>query len=119
MRYADSTPQIVARAQQFRREPTDTERRFWRLVRRGALGTRIRRQHPIGPFIADFCAVRERLVIELDGSVHLMSDGRAHDELRDEYLRDAGYRVLRLPNDLVWSAPDRCIELVLDALHVG
>ena len=39
---------------------------------------KFRRQHPIGPYVADFCCVERRLVVELDGGQH------ADQVIRDE-----------------------------------
>jgi Protein of unknown function (DUF559) len=63
-----STPLLPRdRARQLRREQTDAERRLWTHLRRHQLGVQFRRQHPIGPYIVDFCCVERMLVVELDG----------------------------------------------------
>jgi very-short-patch-repair endonuclease len=33
-------------------------------------GVKFRRQHPIGPYFADFACVSKKLVIEIDGEHH-------------------------------------------------
>ncbi|MDQ2704851.1 MAG: endonuclease domain-containing protein [Pseudomonadota bacterium] len=53
------------------------------------------RQHPIGPYFADFCCRKQKLVIELDGSQHADSN---YDRRRDEFMRAKGYSVLRFWN---------------------
>jgi very-short-patch-repair endonuclease len=46
------------RARQLRREQTDAENKLWaRLRGRQLCNVKFRRQHAIGPFIADFCTV--------------------------------------------------------------
>jgi very-short-patch-repair endonuclease len=56
-----------------------------------------RGQVVIGPYIVDFLAAQVLLVVEVDGSAHL---GRERaDARRDRWLRDAGYRVLRVSAD--------------------
>lgn len=56
------------RARALRQAMTDAERRLWFHVRnRHLAGYRFRRQHPIGPYFADFACVERRLVVELDG----------------------------------------------------
>ena len=52
-----------------------------------------RRQHPIGPYIVDFCCVERMLIVELDGGQH--EDQRAQDEARTQWLAGRGFRVLR------------------------
>jgi 5-methyltetrahydrofolate--homocysteine methyltransferase len=60
---------------------------------------KFRRQHPIGPFVIDFCCIERRLAIELDGEVHAAQ--REHDTEREALLIAAGYRLLRFPNAAV------------------
>ena len=56
------------RARQLRTDMTDAERRLWSLLRNCRLdGHKFRRQHPIGPFIADFACVERMLIVEADG----------------------------------------------------
>ena len=64
-----STPKILHQAGELRKETTPAEKKLWaylRLMRKD--GIRFRRQHAIGNYIADFCAPRKKLVIELDGT---------------------------------------------------
>ena len=72
-----------------------------------------RRQHPIGPYIADFCCVPIRLVIELDGHFHADAPRVPRDELRTQWLREHGYRVLRFPNDEVWKDIEGVLAAIL------
>jgi very-short-patch-repair endonuclease len=69
---------------------------MWSILRdRRFQGVKFRRQVPIGPYIADFACFDARLIIELDGSQHAES---SRDVLRDKWLSDDGYRVLRFWN---------------------
>ena len=81
------------RARRLRREETDAERRLWIRLRRHQLGVQFRRQHPIGPYIVDFCCVERMLIVELDGGQH--EDRRAQDAARTQWLGEQGFRVLR------------------------
>jgi very-short-patch-repair endonuclease len=85
------------RARSLRRNETEAERRLWGLLRsRRFDGCKFRRQVPIGKCIVDFVCFERRLIIELDGSQHADS---AHDERRVAWLRNDGYRVLRIWNN--------------------
>ena len=68
------------RARQLRNEQTDAEAKLWaRLRARQISDVKFRRQHPIGPYVADFCCVEHRLIIEIDGGQHaeqMQSDQR-------------------------------------------
>jgi very-short-patch-repair endonuclease len=59
-------------------------------------GMRFRRQHPIGPYILDFCCSASRLAIEIDGLSHDNEQQSRHDEQRDRWLSQRGIRVLRI-----------------------
>jgi len=103
------------RAQSLRREMTDAERLLWSRLRREQLGVKFRRQHPFGPYIADFACLDPKLVIELDGSQHAEQAG--HDHRRDAFFRGHGFQVLRYPS----NAPMSNLEGVLTDIlqHIG
>ncbi len=84
-----------------RRQQTDAERRLWlRLRSSQVLGVKFRRQHPIGKYIVDFVCMKQRLVVELDGSQHM--NQQAADRKRTEFLISRGYQVLRFwDNDVL------------------
>jgi very-short-patch-repair endonuclease len=72
-----------------------TERRVWyRLRRRNISGHKFRRQHPIGPYFADFACLSARLVVEIDGALH---EDPERDRRKTDYLEGRGWRVLRVP----------------------
>jgi very-short-patch-repair endonuclease len=71
---------------------------------------KFRRQHPIGPYFADFCSVERRLVIELDGSQH--ADLSQEDENRTSFFKSEGYRVLRFWNDQVHADVAEVLEAI-------
>ncbi|WP_235578346.1 endonuclease domain-containing protein [Pseudorhodoferax sp. Leaf267] len=86
---------------------TDSERRLWSRLRLEQLGVKFRRQHPIGPYIADFACLSRRLIVELDGSQHAAQ--ASADARRDAFLNGQGFFVLRFPSD----APLRNMDGVL------
>jgi len=86
-----------------------------RLRGRAAGAQAFRRQHPIGPFITDFCCVSSRLVVEIDGGVHGAPDVMQRDARREDYLRNAGYHILRLTDHEVLQDPDAAAARIRDA----
>ena len=94
------TPRIktggVTRARVLRANPTSAEAKLWKHLRR--LEVRFRRQAPIGPYVVDFACQPARLVIEVDGGIHDLTDVALRDLKRDEGLASEGYRVIRIPN---------------------
>jgi very-short-patch-repair endonuclease len=69
---------------------------LWSQLRGSKLGFKVRRQHPIGPYIADFFVPQEKLVIEVDGGAHDFGDRPELDAARDRYLNERGYQVVRI-----------------------
>lgn len=105
----------VERARELRRNMTDAERLLWsRLRRRQIHGRLFRRQHPIGPFIADFACAQAKLVIELDGGQHV--ERKEKDAARTRWLADQGYRVLRFWNHHVLTEIDAVVQVVATAI---
>jgi very-short-patch-repair endonuclease len=85
------------RARSLRRDMTKSERLLWDALRNRTLQNwKFVRQHPIGPYFADFACRKAKLIVELDGEGH--SQTVDHDEKRDAYLKMAGYRVIRIPS---------------------
>ena len=100
-------------ARHFRSSMTDAEQALWKRIRKRQAGCRFRRQHPIGPFIADFACIEKRLVIELDGGQHQSSPT---DPARDAWLRRHGYNVLRFWNTDVLQNMEGVLAVVLSHL---
>ena len=65
------------------------------------MGFRFRRQHQIGPYIADFACVQAFVVIEVLGSAHDSPEAQERDAYRRSVLNAAGYRVFEISNDLI------------------
>jgi very-short-patch-repair endonuclease len=73
-------------ARSLRGDMTLAERKLWQALRGEQInGCRFRRQHPIGPYIADFACIDQSLVIELDGGQH--QDQVEYDERRTSFLQ--------------------------------
>jgi very-short-patch-repair endonuclease len=105
---------LAAHAAAMRATPTTTEAMLWQALRGSRLGVAFRRQFPIGRFIVDFCAPSARLVVEVDGRYHAR---RAQaDVRRDHALGMLGYRVLRLPAELVLHRFAEAVNAVRAAL---
>lgn len=90
-------PMMIDRARGLRRRSPPPEQILWSVLRGRRLGgLKFRRQEPIGPYIVDFCCRDLKLAVELDGMSH--DDKQGRDELRDRWLEEQGYRIVRLTN---------------------
>jgi very-short-patch-repair endonuclease len=81
-------------AKRQRRNMSPPEVRLWALLRRSPGGVKFKRQHAVGPYVADFYCPAAKLVIEIDGLIHDFTVER--DVRRDEYLHGLGLRILRI-----------------------
>jgi very-short-patch-repair endonuclease len=71
-------------------------------------GWKFRRQHPVGPYFADFYCARAKLVVELDGSQHI--EASEYDDRRTRAMEDRGLRVIRYFNHDVQSRMDAVLD---------
>ncbi len=99
------------RAKELRANLTEPERRLWYHLRANRLGVKFQRQVVLAPYIADFAARSERLVIELDGDTHVGSE--AYDSSRTAALVTQGYRVVRFTNSDVMTNLDGVLRAIL------
>ncbi len=101
-RIRGTTPEIEQAARKLRKHMTPAEFRLWEVLRNKQLdGLRFRCQHPVGSFILDFYCPSFKLVVEVDGEVHL--DQKHYDDARTERLTQYGYKVLRFTNEQVMN----------------
>ncbi len=91
--------QTVQMAKRLRREMTPPEVYLWQHLR-NQTAVKIRRQHPIGPYILDFFCPKAKLAIEVDGIVHDMGKNPERDVTRDLTVAKLGIETIRI------SAPD-------------
>ena len=111
-----TTPRIFKRAKELRRDMTPHERKLHEHLRAHRTGdVHFRPQHAIGNYIADFCAPRRKLIVELDGSQHLEQD--EYDAERTAFFESKGYRVLRFWNNDVMSDIQNVLRNILFALE--
>jgi very-short-patch-repair endonuclease len=100
-----------------RKNPTASEALLWRRLCGKQLGVRVRRQHVLHPYVADFFVAAYELVVEVDGGVHRTAEARARDAHRDAELgRIYGVRVLRIDAELVETDVFAAVALVRAAL---
>jgi very-short-patch-repair endonuclease len=87
---------------------------LWHRLRNRPGGLKFRREHPIGrDYVADFCCLSARLVIEIDGIAHEMGDNIARDQRRDRFMRENGFKVLRIAAARVLDDADSVVEAIV------
>src|SRR6266498_4240359 len=85
-------------AKDLRRNMTDAETVLWMHLKSGINGLKVRRQHPIGIYIADFYCHKVKLIIEADGLIHDKPEIKEYDEKREKDLIASGDYILHFSN---------------------
>ena len=105
----------IAIAKKLRNNSTDTEKYLWKYLRgRQFEGFKFRRQHLIGKYIADFVNLERKIIIEVDGGQHLENK---KDKLRDKWLEEQGYEVLRFWDNEVLTNIEGVLESIRKKLY--
>lgn len=106
--------QLINFAKNLRSNSTSAEERLWWHIRnRQLIGLKFRRQVPIGTFIVDFLCYEQKLIVEVDGGQHADSK---KDQVRDIWLKNQGYRVLRFWNVDVLQNTSGVLETIIQSI---
>ena len=102
-----------SKAKRLRKPLTPAETLLWKSLRNRQInGFKFRRQHPAGPYIADFFCAAAMLVVEVDGSVHEQPEVKERDAVRSRFFADNGVKVIRFRNEAVMmNLPDVLEEI--------
>jgi leucyl-tRNA synthetase len=95
-----------------RQVPTEAENLLWQQLRNNQIGYKIRRQHPINGYIADFVCLGKGLVIEIDGGYHNDELTKEDDAFRTSILNNKGFEVIRFTNDEVIRTSQQVIQTI-------
>ncbi|HLC89883.1 MAG TPA: endonuclease domain-containing protein [Patescibacteria group bacterium] len=107
--------QLTNLARQLRQNQTSQEAKLWHLLRRKNFrNLKFRRQYPIGNYIVDFCCPVKKLIIELDGGGHNEEYKIKADQIRDEYLKNQGFKILRIWNNGIDNNLEGVYEKIIE-----
>lgn len=96
-----------------RKDQTPWETKLWYYLRAGRFyGLKFKRQVQIGNYIYDFSCREKMVLVEADGGQHNESKISANDELKQNFAKKLGYKVLRFWNNEI----DKNIEGVLSKI---
>ena len=110
---------LIEIAKELRSNQTEAEEKLWQVIRAKKTGYKIRRQHIISGYIADFINLEKQVIIEVDGNIHLSEEQKEKDELRTQILNEYGFKVIRFTNDEILNNPLAVAEKIqtyLDSL---
>ena len=108
---------LVSNAKILRKNMTPEEKHLWYdFLRR--LPLTVRRQHNIENYIVDFYIAEKRIVIEIDGRQHLVSEHKEADKQRDKELSKWSITVLRYTNENIRNNFVGVVEDILKKLEL-
>ena len=121
-KYETADPTLYGKLKEFvksnRSQPTEAENILWQILRGKKIeGYKFRRQHIIGPFIADFVCLKSRLIIEVDGLIHQLPENIESDKERTLWLYGKGFEVLRFTNQNVLEDADSVLKSIFQRLN--
>jgi len=96
---------LIDKAKEMRHEPTKAEDVLWECIRNRKIDYKIRRQHIVNGFIADFICIEKKVIIEVDGGIHETTEQKEHDKFRTEVLNNNGFLIIRFTNEEVLENP--------------
>jgi very-short-patch-repair endonuclease len=118
--------QITQFCRQLRNNQTPAEKTLWEQLRKRSInGKKFLRQFPIFIiqglnrktwYIADFYCAKYKLVIEVDGPIHLLK--KEYDSNRDMVMKEWGFSILRFTNDEVFDDLDNVVNQIDNYLLV-
>src|SRR5262245_23563528 len=109
---------MATTARDLRKRQTTAEDVLWSVLRNRKLhGLKFRRQHPIGPYVVDFCCYERKLILELDGSIHDLTVEQDAD--RSLYLEARSFRVIRFRNEQIFANLDAVLCQIQEAAKGG
>ena len=109
-------PKVVARTRRLRKNQSDVEQKLWWILRNRNFGRyKFRRQFAVGKYSADFCCYEKKLIVEIDGVQH--EEAFAEDQQREQFIRKAGFRIIRFEAVDVLKNEDEVLQEIFDFLR--
>ena len=107
-------------AKENRKTPTEAENIMWQELRNRKLNEyKFRRQHPVAGYIPDFVCLGKKLMVEIDGGYHNEEEQKKFDNIRELWLSENGYRMIRFTNDQVLYQLPKVLQELGEALSFG
>ncbi|OOG63762.1 DUF559 domain-containing protein [Flavobacterium sp. A45] len=117
MRGGNNSHLLLERAKEMRNNPTEAEKILWLNLKSKALDFKFRQQHLIDDYIVDFVCLSKKLVIEVDGEIHISQ--QEADAERTKVLNKKGFKVIRFNNKEILNNIDSVLNIIKHELHIA
>lgn len=109
--------QLEPYSREQRKHMTDAEKLLWSKIRIKQLNKRqFYRERIIGDYIVDFFCPSAKLIIEVDGSEHNSDKMAKADRIKDRYMENCGFTVLRFNDNEVLTNTAGVTEKILEKM---
>ncbi|MFZ4521937.1 MAG: endonuclease domain-containing protein [Bacteroidales bacterium] len=116
--HLNAKDELFHKAHDLRHSMTDAEKVLWDKIRNRKLqGLKFRRQHPIHFYIADFYCHEKKLIVEVDGGIHLDAAVKEHGENRTAELDRLGITVIRFTNEQIFEHLDNVLKEIITSAN--
>ena len=97
---------------------TDAENILWYYLKNKQLGNfKFRRREAIDNYIVDFVCYEKKLIIELDGGHHNQDIQIENDKIRENHLKNQGFKILRFWNNEIFNNIETVLNVILQTLN--
>jgi len=107
-----ANPMIFEKAKELRNNATNEEMILWGMLKDKFPKLKFRRQHPVSNYIADLYCHSQKLIIEIDGSIHNLKDVKSNDEQRQKDIESFGIKVIRFTNKEIRNSLDKVFQAI-------
>lgn len=105
--------ELMKKARVLRSNMTLAEIILWSRLRSKKIdGYKFRRQQPMFDYVIDFYCDELKLIIEVDGEIHSLTEKVNSDIKRDKILKINGYNLIRLSNFEIVTDIDETIRKI-------
>lgn len=95
-----------------RKNLTLSEKKLWSNICNKLTGYKFRCQHPTWRYVTDFYCHELRLIIEVDGSIHLLDEIMQNDTDRENNLCSFGLNIIHFTNEEVLLDMDTVMDKI-------
>jgi very-short-patch-repair endonuclease len=100
-----------------RKKSTEAEKLLWQYLRNEKLNRiKFRRQYSVNKYILDFYSPLNKLAVELDGEIHLDPEVKMNDEIRENYIKGFGIKIIRIKNEMVLNDIEEVLKIILNSI---
>ena len=108
---------LKLKARKLRNESTIAEATLWKyILRASGLGYPFKRQRLIANYIVDFVSLPLKLIIEVDGITHSYDEISERDQVREQKLKELGFKIIRITDDVILANVDRVRNYLLEEI---